>query len=606
MDIFRRLNIGSLENRMMIRTLIRRPNYRYKALNRIAPHFPWLILFALSLYFYKSRILDNSGTFLFEIINTKFFVLKAFEFSNILLQIPILIGVWVNIQMKYLLVIFSLAPILFSYSIFLIVYYGLNDRRSGSLILMCQLGSVAFSFYTPYANFVIGGTLIAFFVALWNFRNTSSRQVLLLLIIEILILTSGFIFSILFVFFLLFTIDRKNKKPAKYYFIFSIVYIIVLFVNILAMNKFISFDFDKLTNLVINTFQNSIFNSELALSSAKNWLQAFPEIYIISFFALIFIILNKKYFHILLVIIFLTIILSFSPIYSKNIFPWRIEIAFYPIALIIFASLIYNYRVQTTTRLHALSLLLVSAFVIYSLIRIYDSGLQLNCRATQIENMSKSARYKKSSKFIFEENKSNMKFSFITPSLPVESMILSSVKSKIDTKILTPVSFINSGNISKVTNPNELIITDKSVLNKNTLNSNFFFIDLSKYQLLNDTTATKQNINPVYFAISANSKRYYKAGDTVTLPITIINNGSDTLFTGGKNNIEISYLLIKNGNIIQWDGLKTKMNADLIRENRQYIYVLMPAKPGKYQIKVDILINGRWLGAGGNFDIWAY
>jgi hypothetical protein len=175
--------------RMTLRRLLRRPKYRYMVVNRIVPHIPWMVLFAMAAFFYKARIFAESGLYFSQFINNQTFWIECQRIVSGISQIIPLIGVWLGLEIKYLLLIYSLGHVVFFYILFLFVYYGLRDRRSGLLIILSQTVGIVHSFFIPVFELYYGVPLLITFYAIWRlpFRY---NVLYILLILEVFVLLS--------------------------------------------------------------------------------------------------------------------------------------------------------------------------------------------------------------------------------------------------------------------------------------------------------------------------------------------------------------------------------------------------------------------------------
>ncbi|MFZ4549031.1 MAG: hypothetical protein ACOYN4_16400, partial [Bacteroidales bacterium] len=143
-------------SRLKFRRMLRRPKYRYMAANRIIPHLPWMVLFALAAFLYKARIFADSGFYVSQFINNQSFWIECQRIVLGISQIIPLIGVWIGLEIKYVLLLYSLSHVIFFYLLFLFVYYGLRDRRSGLLIILSQTVGIIYSFFTPMFELYYG------------------------------------------------------------------------------------------------------------------------------------------------------------------------------------------------------------------------------------------------------------------------------------------------------------------------------------------------------------------------------------------------------------------------------------------------------------------
>jgi hypothetical protein len=94
--------------------------------------------------------------------------------------------------------------------------------------------------------------------------------------------------------------------------------------------------------------------------------------------------------------------------------------------------------------------------------------------------------------------------------------------------------------------------------------------------------------------------------DTVWVPVKIVNNGNTPVYSGKNNKIFISYFWVSNNDVLNWNEIRTPLQADIIGTMRQDIKVAVPRKKGRMQLKVDIIANDNWLGIYSREDVLVY
>ena len=123
----------------------------------------------------------------------------------------------------------------------------------------------------------------------------------------------------------------------------------------------------------------------------------------------------------------------------------------------------------------------------------------------------------------------------------------------------------------------------------------------------NDSTP---NSNIAYTAnnlrIDIDSKKIYPAMDTVWIPITIINEGKTTVYSGKNNKIFISYFWVANNDVLNWNEIRTPLQSDITGIIQQDIKVAVPRQKGRMQLKVDIIADDNWLGISSLEDVMVY
>jgi hypothetical protein len=86
----------------------------------------------------------------------------------------------------------------------------------------------------------------------------------------------------------------------------------------------------------------------------------------------------------------------------------------------------------------------------------------------------------------------------------------------------------------------------------------------------------------------------------MTVPVSITNTGSATWQPGAFN---VSYhLYVSSGAIFVWEGLRTALQAPVAPNQTVVVNVIvkMPATPGSYQLKFDVVQEGvAWFSGQG-------
>jgi len=353
-------NSGS---RMALRRLLRRPKYRFMAVNRIVPHLPWLALFALAAYSYKARIFADSGFYVSQFINNETFWIECQRIVLGISQIIPLIGVWTGLQIKYVLLLYSLSHVVFFYFLFLFVYYGLRDRRSGLLIILFQTVGIMHSFFTPMFELYYGAPLLITFYALWRlpFRF---NVIFILLILEVLILLSHPLAFMLFVFLLFYDYSRETAKPFKYY-----LSVFLVFIGAIAFKYFIMCDYETgkfawQFNYTENTQYLQLLNPSYYKTLGMFMLRYYSEV-LAAFVIVIYMLINRRQWFRLLVVAgtFFTYVFLVNSTYTVS--PSRyMEQVMFPFVPIVFIPLIYGFPSKGRQGLLNISILLISALIL--------------------------------------------------------------------------------------------------------------------------------------------------------------------------------------------------------------------------------------------------
>lgn len=110
-------------------------------------YFLFGILGMLSIYYFKERTCYDGANYLFCAINNKWFCLFQDRWILVFSQILPLIGVYLNLSLKAIMILHSLGNILFFFALFLMVICWNQDVVSGLALALLQILAVSFSFF---------------------------------------------------------------------------------------------------------------------------------------------------------------------------------------------------------------------------------------------------------------------------------------------------------------------------------------------------------------------------------------------------------------------------------------------------------------------------
>ncbi len=591
---------------MTFRRLIRRPKYRYMVVNRIVPHVPWMVLFAMAVFFYKARIFAESGLYFSQIINNQTFYVECQRIISGISQIIPLIGVWLGVEIRYLLLFYSLSPVIFFYILFLFVYYGLRDRRSGLLIILSQTVGIVHSFFIPVFELYYAVPLLITFYAIWRlpFRNNT---LYILLALEVLILLSHPLAFMLFGYLLLYDFRKENAKPFRLY-----IPVILVFLGVLVFKYFLMCDyeaskmawqFNYAQNEQYLLFRNPGYYETIGLFMLRYYFEI-----LIAFIIVIFTLVKRKQWFRVLVVAGTFCAYLFLVNSANTLVPSSyMEQIMFPFFAIVFIPLIYGFPSVGRQGLMNISILLVSALIAYRLVVIYVGGEVFMKRISQMEQLIDAARKKGGSKFIVTKHLADHDYTLFNWSYPIESMLLSGLDGNDQTITLIPDEDFNADNSNEKIAANHFIYRKQELKGYNWLNKKYFHFDIGPYRLFNDSTP---NSNIAYTAnnlrIDIDSKKIYPAMDTVWIPITIINEGKTTVYSGKNNKIFISYFWVANNDVLNWNEIRTPLQSDITGIIQQDIKVAVPRQKGRMQLKVDIIADDNWLGISSLEDVMVY
>lgn len=585
----------------------RRPRYRFMAVNRIVPHLPWFILMMLAVYLYKARIFADSGFYVLQFINNKTFWIECQRIVLAISQVIPLVGVWLGLQIKYVLLLYSLSHVLFFYLLFLFVYYGLRDRRSGLLIILSQTVGIVHSFFTPMFELYYGVPLLITFYALWRLRYSSSGFLMVLLFLEVLILLSHPLAFMLFVFLLFYDFSPKTARPFYYYLFVALVFAGVIVYKAYFMCGYETGKLGWQFNYADNKQYLQLLNPSYYKVLLIFMLRYYSEV-LLAFVIVVFMLTRKKEWFRLLVVAGTFAVYVFLVNSAYTVSPSRyMEQVMFPFVPIVFIPLIYGFPASGRQGLLNISVLLISVLIGYRLLVIYNSSEIFMKRVAQMEQLIEVARQKGGSKFVVSPANVDHGYTQLNWSYPIETLLLSSIDGNDIAVSIVPDEDLSFENNDLKIKADQFIFRRWELKDQKWLNPTYFHLDIGPYRTMNDLTPNTEIIDiTTNIRMTCHAKSFYKAMDTAWIPVTIKNLGNIPLFSGNSNQVFLSYFWLQNNNVLDWDVIRTPLQADVMKLLNQDIKVAVPAKSGKLQLKVDIIVNDKWLGISNLTDVLVY
>lgn len=596
------------ETRFNLRKFFRRPKYRYMAANRLVPHLPWFILIALATLLYKERIFADSGFYVSQFINNRFFWIECQRIVLAISQVLPLTAVWLGIEIRYVLILYSLSHVLFFYFLFIFVYYGLRDRRSGLLIILFQTVGIMYSFFTPMFELYYGAPLLITFYAIWKLNIRAPLMTLLLVFLEALILLSHPLAFLLFPFLLLYDFSRKRQRHWTIYLWMAITMVAVIVLKAYTMCPYetgkLSWQFD----FASNTQYRQLLEPGFYLVLGSFFIKHYAEVLVALIIVLVMLGKRKEWFRFLLVAgtfgLYLVLVCS---VYTLDHSRYMEQVMF-PFVPIVFIPLIYGFPKEPRPGLQNISILLISGLIAYRLLMIYSGSEIFVARTQQMENLIESARQKGGSKFIASESNIDKGYTQFNWSYPLETMLLSSMDGcDLTVTIIPSEDYYFEGNDQK-TGPQEFLFRKWEIKDHSWLNHDYFHLDPGPYRMLCDTAVNRDLAlvsRNVRMDIQARS--FYKALDTVWVQVRITNRGPEPLRAGKGDKIFLSYFWMKGNDYLDWNGILTPLETDVVRSLSQDVRIAIPKTTGRLRLKVDIVTNERmWFGINAYDDVLVY
>lgn len=444
-------------------------------------HLSFLVLLFASVYFYKERILFADSAFqFFKIVNFEKINVEAFRYGAILPELPLLLAMKLGVNLKLLIITYSVAFIGLYYIVFLLCIKLLKNTVAGISIVLILIMCISESFFFPvtetHQSLVF--SVLLFAILQYSSFRSSFVQILLASVVIIISFLAHPVALYPLTFIIGYNaIDKKQLRSIKPYALLSLVIG-------LAVAKIMLTD--------ENSYEGKFF-SELLKSpsilldlpfaySTKFFIKRIFGLYlwiaILELFLILHLILKKKYLKLFwqlgisgffLIVTLLT--------YNKGDSDMLMERAFMPLALLISIPLVKE-MLENNNQYRMLKLTFLTLIIVVSLNRINTQGKVFRERTRfNQELMAKTAKLP-NRKFIVESSELQ-KHHLTYWSNSFETLILSSITENIPTQTIYPANDISQ--LSKYTeNTNNVFLGADFWLEWNIDDLNHKYFNLSK------------------------------------------------------------------------------------------------------------------------------
>ena len=555
------------------------------------------LFFAFAVYFNAERIYGDAAAYLFSVINSQSFQIAHNRPASLFIEfLPVLL-IKLHLGLRHIILAFSINEWLYVFISSLIFRILAGNWNFSFAILFSLLIGVRYNYFNPVSELILGTPF--FFLLFFILRGNMglARKMIFFTLTALFLIFSHPIYCLLVPFLIVINYYATYQGEKKEALLISISCIILLIFRYFLSGNY---DIDPLKE-VGNSSQTG-FGFLLKFNYAGMIAKVFPAylgafiLFGITIFRLIK--SNKKKLAaaltIFITLYFFIVMYKFGRFFPDTYEPF--ERYLYPIPLAVcLAYFVYCYK--KTIIEHSLLLLIVIYH--FSLIFVYGKFVKerYNFLNNAIVNCDQFNGYK------FAYRNENY---FPVPKghdwiMSSESMLLSGIRGSDKVKQIIVKEYYPPDTL-KLLQADQIIFFPFPMWRKEIMQINTDYFNLQSSPVFYVNTDTVQSNQPDSFfkniSINIGGHSNIKKNQDLLVPVIIHNDNCNLLYSGlGKEEVYISYHWIKNGKVIVWDGLRTPIMCDVKNVVFQFMKLRAPEEPGDYQLKADIVFEGkRWSG----------
>jgi hypothetical protein len=399
--------------------------FNSKSIVLIGGHLLFAILFFFSLNFWKERQAFDAAHYLLEIILRKSFFIAHARPLGFVSQILPVIGVWLGVPLKWLMVLYSFGDVLYYYSIFLLLLLYFKNERATLWFFAIYLSTLAYSFYCPVTELLQGLVLLPVLYGLLD-RNSFASKAWVYLLSLLIIFSHPLLFiplGSLFAFYFFRNQFEKKQLP-----------LIVWFVALVSF-KFLSLDvYDSQKTfypVVYNDYGNinNITNITYLISFLKMLLINYPILFFLFGWSIFLMFNNKSYRSLIIyagsVMSFLVIIICTHHFEHISNYSERMLL---PLPCLIAMPIAFYQGNKSKLNVQLFSFIALFVFLLFRLTLIFQAGQEFVLRNEQMKRIVDVSRLMGAQKVVADENLlEQLSYANTGWCYSIESMLLSAV-----------------------------------------------------------------------------------------------------------------------------------------------------------------------------------
>ncbi len=378
--------------------------------------------------------------YIFRIITFERFNISSGRFGAFISQIPVLLALKANLNLKALVFIYSISFILLFYGIYILCTRVLKNQAAGMSIVFLFLLCMKQSFYHTTHESHQAFVYCSLFFALMQYQERS-KFIWFKFLSEALVIVLAFytypVSTLIILFIIAYhLIDQSNWKDFR-------VYLLVLLIIFLALYKAFtaketSYEGVFLSNLTGMSFTwNAFFN----YYSAKFFVNRITGLYfwlvLVFMFLLGYLIWKKEFVKLGFIVLSTFGIFSLLIIiYHEGDSNIMMERSFLPLVPIIVIPF-FNEVLTIYDKYQNLTVVILVITILFTgIIRLTSEGYQFRSRLNRVEKLINKTEEYNSRKFILKKTSENIRTSIVPWPFSFTTLIISSLEDKSATKTI--------------------------------------------------------------------------------------------------------------------------------------------------------------------------
>lgn len=554
-------------------------------------HGIFIALMIMSIVLYKERMFADASYYLFHAINNQWFHVEHGRTVLALSQIFPILGTWLHLPLKLVLVLGSLGHEFFYYGVFLTCLYLLKDKRAALAVIAVHVIGQLSLYWSPMLEICYGAALsVLFYSILQSSKWKDDKWLIFMLVVQWIAMMSHpenfLLIGVAIAYHFL-----QNGFQKRIHLGVAIFTIVGFIVEVLTFS-----DYEKGHSQLVGAEQKAtalnLLDGDYLQDVMAVFTSYFFDLIVLLVIALVYMAIRKRWKEMLLFIgSILVLIVIVNQAQTADEYSRYNESMYNPLVFLVVFLFVYEVVGFANKLLRSAAITLLLIISVFRVGWIYQHGEPLRVRTAQLERLVDYTQTLEGSKYSIDSRN----IYYATWANPIESLFYSALDGKEETVSLVTSSDLEFEKNLKKLKPELFIFRRFELEELNFLNQQYFQLDTGNYIRLN--TATFEKSLEAYaknIQIELLEQESLKQNDSTRFLVKIINNNAEPLPSNVDEQLFISYHWFDEvGGQKVWDGKRTKLEVDVHESYVQTMTVILPEHEGNFVFVPDLLIEGK-------------
>ncbi len=554
-------------------------------------HGIFFILMIMSVFLYKERMFADASYYLFHAINSQWFHIEHGRTVLAFSQIFPIIGTWLHLPLKMVLVLASVGHEFFYYSVFLICLYLLKDKKAALAVIAVHVIGQLSLYWSPMLEICYGAALsVLFYSILQSNKWKDDKWLVFMLVVQwfammshpenFLLIGIGIAYHFL-----------QHGFQKRIHLGLGSFTLVGFAIEVLTFS-----DYEKDHSQIVGDERHAtalnLLDGAYLQDVAGVFTNYFFDLIALLVIALVFMGVRKRWKEMLLLVgSILLLIVIVNQAKTADDYTRYNESMYNPMVFIVVFFFVYEVIGFAKKYYRSAAVALILIISLFRIAWIYQHGEPLRIRTAQLERLVDYTQTLGGSKYSIDAR--NIYYS--TWANPIESLFYSALDGKEQTVSLVTSSDIEYKKNSSKLKPDMFIFRRFELEPLEYLHDQYFQLDTGNYQALNTAVFQKsvkqyaQNIT-----IELLSQESLKHKDSTRFLIKVNNKNFEPLPSNADEQLFLSYHWFDEaGGQKVWDGKRTKLEVDVQDAYVQSMTVILPEHKGNFVFVPDLVIEGK-------------